>query len=367
MLSILKLMVKTLPKISYLSLLVFVLIALKLMNIHGIPIFIISSLAILGIVVIIGKATEEISLYYNPVVAGVINATFGNMTELIISVIALIKGETEVALASIIGSIIANLLLLFGLAMIAGGLKYKEQNIGTEAAQSNITLLAIIIIYLLIPSIIPFTPLFDQSISHKSAEFIVQKISLYFSILILLTYALSLYFSLKTHKSIFIPEGEMLAEKPEWPLKASIIILLLSTVAVAFSSHMFVDSIEETHKALGWSKFFIGGIIAAIVGNAAEGAVAIWVARENKISLSFQVAISSCTQVGLLVAPLLVIISFMIGKPVSLEFNLFEIIALFSSFIIAFAALVDGKTNWFEGIAFIITYLMISILYFLHP
>ncbi|MCX7758519.1 MAG: cation transporter, partial [bacterium] len=222
-------------------------------------------------------------------------------------------------------------------------------------------------IYLSVPSIIPFAPLFDQSITKELSNLIILKVSLYFSLLILFTYGLSLYFSLKTHKSIFIPEGEMLAEKPEWKLKTSVIILLISTIAVAFSSHMFVESIEETHKTLGWSKFFIGGIIAAIVGNAAEGAVAIWVARENKISLSFQVALSSCTQVGLLVAPLLIVISFLIGKPIALKFNIFEIVALFSSFIIAFAALVDGKTNWFEGVSFIIIYIMIAILYFLHP
>lgn len=359
--------IRTLPKASYLSLLVAFLIIFKLIGIKGIPVFIFSSLAILGIVVVIGKATEEISLYYNPVVAGIINATFGNITEMIISIIALIKGETEVALASVIGSIIANLLLLFGLAMISGGTKYKEQQIGAQAAQSNITLLGIILLYLIIPSIIPFSPLFDQSINPQIANSITLQISLYFSILILITYILSLYFSLKTHKSIFLPEGEMLAEQPQWPLNLSIIILLVSTIAVAFSSHMFVESIEETHKTLGWSKFFIGGIIAAIVGNAAEGAVAIWVARENKISLSFQVAISSCTQVGLLVAPILIITSFLIGKPIALQFNIFEIVALFGSFIIAFAALVDGKTNWFEGVAFIITYLMIAFLYFLHP
>ncbi|MFN4245888.1 MAG: calcium/proton exchanger [Brevinematia bacterium] len=295
-------------------------------------------------VVIIGKATEEISLHYN-----------------------LIKGEVEVALSSIIGSIIANLLLLFGLSMIAGGMKYKEQQIGTQAAQSNITLLGIILPYLTIPSIIPFSPLFDSSITQQIANSITLEISLCFSILILITYGLSLYFSLKTHKSIFLPEGEMLAEKPQWSLLTSIVILLISTIAVALSSHMFVESIEETHRILGWSKFFIGGIVAAIVGNAAEGAVAIWVARENKISLSFQLAISSCTQVGLLVAPLLIVTSFLIGKPLALQFNIFEIVALFSSFIIAFAALVDGKTNWFKGIAFIITYFMIALLYFFHP
>jgi len=359
--------IKKLPKISILSLLVFVLILFKFLSIGGVSVFIVSALAILGIVVIIGKATEEISLYYNPVVAGVINATFGNITELIISVIALIKNEVEVALASIIGSMLANLLLLLGLAMIAGGTKYSEQKIGYQATQSNITLLAIILIYLTIPSIIPLAPIFDKSITPDLANKILLNISFYFSVIILITYIFALIFQLKTHKSIFIPEGEKLTEKPDWPLGFSIIVLLISTIAVAFSSHMFVDSIEETHKILGWSKFFIGGIIAAVVGNAAEGAVAIWVARENKISLSFQVAISSCNQVGLLVAPLLIIIGKFLGLDVALSFNIFEIVAMFSAFIIAFSALVDGKTNWFEGVVFVMTYVMISILYFLHP
>ncbi|MGC8734599.1 MAG: calcium/proton exchanger [bacterium] len=359
--------IKKLPKISVLSLLVFVLILFKFMGISGVWGFIVSALAILGIVVIIGKATEEISLYYNPVIAGVINATFGNMTELIISIIALIKNEIEVALASIIGSMLANLLLLLGLSMIAGGTKYNEQKIGYQATQSNITLLAIILIYLAIPSIIPLSPLFDKSINPDLANKILIDISFYFSVIILITYILSLIFQLKTHKSLFIPDDEKLTEKPDWPLGFSVLVLLVSTVAVAFSSHMFVGSIEETHKVLGWSKFFIGGIVAAIVGNAAEGAVAIWVARENKISLSFQVAISSCNQVGLLVAPLLIIIAKFFGMSVALSFNIFEIVAMFSAFIIAFAALVDGKTNWFEGVVFVMTYLMISILYFLHP
>lgn len=356
---------KTFPKISVLSLLVFVLIAFKFLHITGVPVFIVSSLCILGIVVLIAKATEEISLYYNPVIAGIIYATFGNVTELIISVIALLNGEVEVALTSVIGSIIANLLLLFGLSMISGGTIYKEQNIGTQAAQSNITLLGIILLYLTIPSIVLFAPLFDQSI--KNAYSIALNISIWFSALILITYSLSLYFSLKTHKSIFLPEGEMLSEKPEWSKSFSIIVLSICTVAVTFSSHMFVESIEEVHKVLGWSKFFIGGIIAAIVGNAAEGAVAIWVARENKISLSFQVAISSCTQVGLLVAPVLVLLAALIGKPVALTFNIIELVALFASFVIAFAALVDGKTNWFKGVPFVMTYFMIAILYFMYP
>lgn len=271
------------------------------------------------------------------------------------------------ALASIIGSMLANLLLLLGLAMIAGGTKYSEQKIGYQATQSNITLLAIILIYLTIPSIIPLAPIFDKSITPDLANKILLNISFYFSVIILITYIFALIFQLKTHKSIFIPEGEKLTEKPDWPLGFSIIVLLISTIAVAFSSHMFVDSIEETHKILGWSKFFIGGIIAAVVGNAAEGAVAIWVARENKISLSFQVAISSCNQVGLLVAPLLIIIGKFLGLDVALSFNIFEIVAMFSAFIIAFSALVDGKTNWFEGVVFVMTYVMISILYFLHP
>jgi len=355
------------PKISILSLLVLILIIFKFLGVSGVLVFVVSALAILGIVVLIGKATEEISLYYNPVIAGVINATFGNITELIISVIALINREIEVALASIIGSMLANLLLLLGLSMIAGGTKYPEQKIGYQATQSNITLLAIILIYLSIPSIIPLAPLFDKAISPDLANKILIDISFYFSVIILITYIFALIFQLKTHKSIFIPEGEKLTEKPDWPLGFSIIVLLLSTIAVAFSSHMFVESIEETHKILGWSKFFIGGIIAAIVGNAAEGAVAIWVARENKISLSFQVAISSCNQVGLLVAPLLIIIGKFLGMDVALNFNIFEIVAMFSAFIIAFSALVDGKTNWFEGVVFVITYIMISILYFLHP
>jgi len=359
--------IKKLPKISVLSLLVFVLILFKFLSIGGVSVFIVSALAILGIVVIIGKATEEISLHYNPVVAGVINATFGNITELIISVIALIKNEIEVALASIIGSMLANLLLLLGLSMIVGGTKYSEQKIGYQATQSNITLLAIILIYLTIPSIIPLSPIFDKSITSDLANKILLDISFYFSVIILITYIFALIFQLKTHKSLFIPEGERLTEKPDWPLGFSIIFLLISTIAVAFSSHMFVDSIEETHKVLGWSKFFIGGIVAAIVGNAAEGAVAIWVAKENKISLSFQVAISSCNQVGLLVAPLLIIIGKFLGLGVALAFNIFEIVAMFSAFIVAFAALVDGKTNWFEGVIFVITYIMISILYFLHP
>jgi len=169
--------IKKLPKISILSLLVFILILFKFLSIGGVSVFIVSALAILGIVVIIGKATEEISLYYNPVVAGVINATFGNITELIISVIALIKNEVEVALASIIGSMLANLLLLLGLSMIAGGTKYSEQKIGYQATQSNITLLAIILIYLTIPSIIPLAPILDKSITPDLANKILLNIS----------------------------------------------------------------------------------------------------------------------------------------------------------------------------------------------
>lgn len=357
---------KSLPKISLLTLLVPVSFIMSILNFSKPFIFVLSALSILGIVIIIGKATEELSLYTNPVLGGVINATFGNVAELIFASIALLNGQKEVALASIIGSIIANLLLLLGFSMVAGGLKYPEQKFGETAGTFNLCLLAIILICMVIPSFIPFAPMFDSTIHTEDVANISLKLSLIFSFILIAVYALSLVFSLKTHKFIFMPEKKS-DEKPQWSIMFSIIILLISTLFVIYESHLFVGSIESIHEKFGISKFFIGGIIAAIVGNAAEGAVAIWVARENKIDLSFQVAIGSCIQVGLMVAPALILIGYFTGNPITMTFNIFEIFAIWAAFIISSITLIDGKTNWFEGACFIAVYLMIATLYFFHP
>lgn len=362
-------LLKTLPKISLLALGLPIVVFLHLTGAGGHwPLFIACCLTILGMVTVIGKSTEEIALYTGPVWGGLMNATFGNVTELIIAFFALKSGLHEIVRSSITGSILGNLLLVLGAAMFYGGLYNQTQKFSRTGASVNVGMLVLTIITLVVPSFIPiFQRLgLDETLSPELAVRLTTNASLAAAIFLLGIYIMSLIFSLRTHRFLLMP-AEMEHEEPQWSKAQAIAVLLVATVGVAYLSDVFVESIEALLAAVSISKIFVGVVVVAVVGNAAEGSVAVWVAKENKMELSFQIAMGSCLQVALMVAPVLVIASFLMGNPMTLTFSMFELLFLGAGVAIASFALIDGESNWLEGAMFLAVYCFFALVFWYHP
>ncbi len=360
---------KTIPKLSVLLVFMPVAVVMHFMEMEGVWLFGISALGILGTVTLIGKATEEIAGYTGPVWGGLLNATFGNVTELIIALFALNKGLHSVVRASITGSILGNLLLVLGGAMLYGGLKYPTQKFSKTGAQSNVSMLWLALIALAVPSLLKISLQIDPTLAESDLSKFSNEISMSAAVILLAVYFLSLVFSLRTHRFLLMP-ADTDSHAPDWSKGTAIGMLLGSTVVVAFLSEIFVGSIEVMthHGTVNMSEMFIGVIVVAVVGNAAEGMVAVWVARDDKMELSFQIAMGSCLQVALMVAPALVIASWLMGGDfLTLEFNPFELMALGAAIMISTAALNDGESNWLEGAMFLALYVFFALVFWFHP
>lgn len=321
--------------------------------------FFLSALAIVPLAKFIGEATEELSVYVGSALGGFLNATFGNATELIIAIFALRAGLIEVVKASITGSIIGNLLLVLGASMLVGGFKYKKQKFNKTAAMASASTLLLATIALVIPAI------FYQT-SPGAGQPIIEELSVFVAVFMLIVYFSSLLFSLYTHKHLYTEEvGKF--EEARWSIKKSIIVLVIATIAVAWMSEMLVGSIEPIVKSFGWTELFIGVIFVAIIGNAAEHTSAITMALKNKMDLALQISIGSATQIAMFVAPALVIISLFFREQMSLVFNIFELIAIVLSVMIAGLITEDGESNWFEGLQLLMAYAIMGVAFFFHP
>lgn len=344
------------PRLEWL--LVFVPIAFVLEFTHGpeVLIFGISALAILPLAGQIGHATEELAIRAGPQVGGLLNATFGNVTEMIIAFFLILKGELEVVKASITGSIIGNVLLVLGLAFLVGGWRRQEQTFNRVSAGVHSASLVIAVVALLMPALFHLTP--------EATEFREEAVSIGVSIILILTYALGLWFSFKTHRNMFGP-SEHEHDHPKWSIARGIGTLAGATVLVAVMSEFLVAALEPTVEELGVSKLFVGLIIVPIVGNAAEHSSAIFLAAKNMMDISIEIAIGSSTQIALFVAPMLVFISLLVGEPyLNFIFSGIEIAAVaFSSAILAFIAL-DGRSNWLEGAQLLAAYVIMAISFF---
>jgi len=331
--------------------------------------FVISALSILGLVVVIGAATEEVAMRMGSVWGGLLNASFGNVTELIIALVALKHGSYEVLRASLTGSILGNLLLLMGLAMVAGGIRHKTQTFSRTGAATAVQMLALALFALVIPSVeVHFHGLFPN-LPDAEVQPLAAKLSLGVSILLLVTYGLHLVFSLWTHAFTFRTE-EAPYEEPRWSLKAAVGVLVVTVVLVGLCSESFVGSIDLAIEsgALPMSEMFVGVVVVAVVGNAAEGSVAIMAAWKNNMELAFQVAMSSALQIALLVAPLLVVASFVLtDNPLTLAFSPFELLALGAGVLIAGYTLNDGESNWFEGAMMLAVYCAFGLAFWYSP
>jgi len=323
-------------------------------------VFILSALAIIPLAKFIGDATEELTIYTGPALGGLLNATFGNATELIIAVFALKAGLSEVVKASLTGSIIGNLLLVLGISMIAGGWNREKQTFSRIGAKTSASTLILAVIGFVIPAVFVST---SPGITHHTVEII----SIIVSVCLILGYFGYLFFTLRTHKHLYSSDVAEEAHKPTWSKTKSIVILLASTVAVAFMSEMLVGAIEPLAHAFGWTELFIGVIFVALIGNAAEHASAVTVAIKNKMNLSLQVAVGSSTQIAMFVAPLLVLISLFFAEPMDLVFHTFELVVMIFSVLIVNSIIEDGESHWFEGAQLLITYIIIAVAFFFHP
>lgn len=342
------------PKLEWL--LVFVPIAIVLELVHGDPlaIFFTSAIAILPLAGLIGHATEDLAARTGSQIGGLLNATFGNMTEMIIAFFLILEGQLEVVKASITGSIIGNVLLVLGLAFLVGGWNRPEQQFNRTSAGLHSASLVIAVVGLLMPALFALTP--------EATSFRTEAVSIGVSVILLVTYAAMLFFSLKTHRSFFRSDFDH--GEPKWSLRGAAGLLAGATVFVALMSEFLVGALEPTVEQLGLSKLFVGLIIVPIVGNAAEHSSAIFLAAKNKMDISIEIAIGSSTQIALFVAPALVFASLAVGHPMDFIFSGFEIAAVaFSSAILGFIAL-DGRSNWLEGLQLLAAYAIMAVSFF---
>ena len=329
-------------------------------------VFITAGLGIVPLAAYMGAATEEIAVVVGPNLGGLLNATFGNATELILAFVALKGGLIEVVKATITGSIISNLLLVMGFSMFLGGLRYKEQDFQPTAARLNASSMNLAVIAILLPTAVEYT-------STGIGEITLQRLSVAVAVVLILVYGLTLLFSMKTHSYLYdvgvaeFEEGEEVESKHEVNLWFWVGILLLVTLAVAVESELLVDSLEEATSQLGLTPLFTGVILLPIIGNAAEHATAVTVALKNKMDLSVSVAVGSSLQIALFVAPVLVIAGWLIGQPMDLNFNPFELVAVSVAVLIANSISSDGNSNWLEGSLLLATYIVLGLAFYFHP
>lgn len=294
-----------------------------------------------------------------------LNATFGNAAELIIAGIALSKGLINVVKASITGSIIGNVLLVLGLSIVFGGTKYKEQTFNRTAARTSVISLSLAAIGLIIPTV--FHRAADVS-PRGWSSLVEQKLSLAIAVVLFLTYFCMLGFSLWTHKHFYQGANRDAEESGgKWSRSRAIIILLVATAVVAVLSEFLVGTIENVRDSVGLTEVFVGVIVVAIVGNAAEHSSAILMAMKNKMDLTVGIAIGSSLQVALFVAPVLIFLSYLFGRPMDLEFTMPEVVAVVASVYILFQISGDGETNWIEGVQLLSVYVILGILFFFLP
>ena len=343
------------PRLEWLLVLVPVAIVLEIAHGDPIAIFAVSALAILPLAGLIGHATEDLAARVGPQKGGLLNATFGNVTEMIIAFFLILEGELEVVKASITGSIIGNVLLVLGLSFLVGGWGRGEQRFNRAASGLHSSSLVIAVIGLTLPALFALTP--------AANEFRTEAVSVGVAIILITLYGLGLLFSLKTHKALFRSEFDH--GEPKWSVGRAMALLGGATVFVALMSEFLVAALEPTVEELGMSKLFVGLIVVPIVGNAAEHSSAIFLARKDKMDVSIEIAIGSSTQIALFIAPMLVFASLLVGEPyLDLIFSSFEIAAVaFSAIVLGFIAL-DGRSNWFEGAQLVGAYCIMAVSFF---
>jgi Ca2+:H+ antiporter len=321
-------------------------------------VFFLSALAIIPLAKYIGQATEELAAKTSAAFGGFLNVTFGNATELIIGIFALRAGLIGVVKASITGSIIGNLLLVLGTAIVAGGLRHKKQSFNRTGALAGGSTLFLAVTALIIPAILPIA-------APATSSAAIEQLSVLVALCMVALYVANLLFSLFTHKHLY--GSEVGKEEGDWSLNKSTWVLLGATLGVAWMSNMLVGTIDVMAKSLGWTELFVGVVIVAIVGNAAEHASAIVMAMKNKMDLALQISIGSATQMVMFVTPVFVFVSLLFQNQMTLIFDTFELACMFLSVIIVNLIIADGESNWLEGAQLLVAYAIMAIAFFIHP
>jgi Ca2+:H+ antiporter len=355
--------------VYYLGIFIPAAIALELAHAGPVVIFSAAALGVIPCAAVMGEATEAIAARTGPGIGGLLNVTFGNAPELIIAFFALLEGLQEVVKASIVGSIIGNVLLVMGAAMLVGGWSREKQTFSRTAANAQSAMLLLALAALISPAL--FQLIHGGRLPSVGADEVdfgsdLEHLSLGVAIVLLVSYAAGLWFSLKTHRAVFNPYGEEQEdESHRWEVPRAATYLALSAVAVGVMSEILVGSISEASEDIGLSEFFVGVFVVAIVGNAAEHWVAVLVAAKDKMDLAVNIALGSSAQIALFVAPVLVLLSFVFGDhPMALVFNGYELAALLFAVLIGNLVTQEGESNWFEGVQLLSLYAVLGLVFY---
>lgn len=321
-----------------------------------------SALAIIPFAGFMGEATEALAEKTGPRIGGLLNASLGNLAELIITIVAISAGKIALVKASIIGSVLGNLLVVLGLSLLLGGFKFGVQRFNKGRVSMDATLVLLAAIAISVPS------LFSEEIGADFAR--VEYLALATAVVVLILYVLFIIYSLRQPQI----EGEHTPGTiepshtgPHWPVNRALLVMFLAIIGLALMSEFLVGSLDAVTERFGLSEFFVGIILVPLIGNVAEHLVAVQVAMKNQMDLSLSIALGSSLQIALFVAPVLVFISLLMGNPMTLEFNHPEVIAMIAASVIAAQVAVDGRSNWFEGAMLIAVYLMLAIGFFFLP
>ena len=349
-----------------------VAVVLEVLHAGAVPVFITSALGVIPTAALMGRATEELAARSGPGISGLLNVTFGNAPELIIALFALGAGLHEVVKASLVGSILGNVLLVMGVSMLAGGLRRNRQDFEPRAASAQALLLLLATVALIMPAIYALVGAqglpepADRAVPYPGP---LQGLSIGVTVVLLLSYAAGLLFSLRTHRDLFNPahdpDHDPDGDGEPWTVRRSVVLLAVAGVAVGVMSEILVASIVEASASIGLSPFFVGVIVVAIVGNAAEHWVAVSFALRDRLDTSINIAVGSGAQVALFVAPVLVLASYAVGPfPMALVFNGFEIGAIFLAVFIAQVVTQRGDSTWFEGLQLLAVYAVLALTFF---
>jgi len=335
---------------------------MKLMHADPTWIFFVSALGIIPLARMLGAATEQLTARVGAGLGGLLNASLGNAAELIIALAALREGLQDVVKASLTGSILGNILLVLGASMLAGGLCHERQKFNRTAAGTGSSLLLLSAVGLVVPALFHFT-------ASERGVTIERELSLAIAGVLFLIYMLSLAFSLKTHRHLYTGEHDDEKEQGQqpWTVKKALGVLTIATTLIAILSEILVASIEPMAKTLGLTQIFVGVILVALVGNAAEHSTAVVVALKNKMDLAFGIAVGSSLQIALLVAPVLVFMSYLFGHPLDLIFTPFEVAAITMSVLVVGFVAMDGESHWMEGVMLVGVYFILAIAFFFLP
>lgn len=348
------------PDLNWLLVFVPISLLFDLVLHQPVLLFVSSCVAIVPLAGLISKATEELAIRSGPRVGGLLNATFGNVTEIIISVMLIIAGEFEVVKASLIGSILGNLVLVLGASLLAGGLRFKQQRFSSRSASTHAASLLLAVTGLALPT------LFVLGAPDTGLQRMVVSVGV--GAILIGLYIANLVFSLITHAELFRPtEVKGQAEVPSWSMTRALLVLLAAAVVVGVMSEFLVVSLEPTVAALHISRLFVGLFVVATVGNAAEHAAAVVFAVRNKVDVSIEIAFGSSTQIAMFVAPALVFVSLLVGRPMDFIFLPIEVVAVGLSTLIAAFMTMDGRSNWLEGTQLLGAYLIMAVSFFFIP